>query len=81
MRDGLLVVVSPLLFKGCGVWCRCASTAEIKRAYKKLALAYHPDKHKTHDEEQQVRGEEEKGHCRAGHVGWSGRGKWRGGAK
>ncbi|GAB4822442.1 hypothetical protein N2152v2_009488 [Parachlorella kessleri] len=35
---------------------RAASTAEIKRAYKKLALAYHPDKHKTEDAEQQAGG-------------------------
>lgn len=33
---------------------RCASAAEIKRSYKKLALAYHPDKHKASDAEQQV---------------------------
>lgn len=37
--------------------CRAASTAEIKRAYKKLALAYHPDKHKAEDAEQQASGE------------------------
>lgn len=28
--------------------------AEIKAAYKKLALLYHPDKHKAEDAEQQV---------------------------
>ena len=38
----------------CLLLCRAAATAEIKRAYKKLALAYHPDKHKAEDAEQQA---------------------------
>ncbi|KAL6783634.1 hypothetical protein ACKKBF_B05240 [Auxenochlorella protothecoides x Auxenochlorella symbiontica] len=32
----------------------CAAVAEIKAAYKKLALLYHPDKHKAEDAEQQA---------------------------
>lgn len=31
---------------------RAASSAEIKKAYKKSALLYHPDKHKAEEEEQ-----------------------------
>jgi DnaJ-class molecular chaperone len=33
---------------------RAASFAEIRKAYKRLSLFYHPDKHKAGDEEQQA---------------------------
>ena len=33
---------------------RAASAAEIRQKYKRLALLYHPDKHKTADPEQQA---------------------------
>lgn len=33
---------------------RAASTAEVRKAYKRLSLLYHPDKHKAESEEQQA---------------------------
>lgn len=34
--------------------CRGASAADVRKAYKRLALLYHPDKHKGEGEEQQA---------------------------
>lgn len=45
---------SPLRCTRCPLWCRGASAADVRKAYKRLALMYHPDKHKGEGEEQQA---------------------------